>query len=133
MVLHEPFIITARLMAGVRVGGGFISIGPGPRNSEGRTRYAVFIDLPDGTEHEVTDLKSGCGGGDLVEGMVSLLCFLGAAAGSYRYRGCKYTGDPDDNSSLFPQPVTEWAYQNSDEIDMLRIEIEESKTTLIED
>jgi hypothetical protein len=127
MTIHAPFLITPRLMAGVRVGGAFISIGGGPRNSENRTRYGVFIDLPEGKEFEITDLRSGCGGGDLKSGMESLLSFLGAAAESFRYRGALWENvEADDNANLFPREVTEWAYQNGDEISMLEIEIQES-------
>lgn len=128
--MHPPFIITARLLAGVRVADAFISITFDGETSDGRARYRYYIDGPN-FEHEGNDLKSGVGGGSLVGGMESLLCFLGAAADSYAYRG-EYTGDPDDNSSLFPEVVTVWAHQHSDEIDMLRFEIEESETELIE-
>lgn len=121
MKLQAPFIITPRLCAGIQIGKAFISIADGERNQEGRTQYGVFIDLPDGSEHEVTDLRSGCQGGDLQEGMSSLLSFLGAAAESYRYAGMD-----GENSDLFPKPVTEWAYENSDEISMLALEIEET-------
>lgn len=121
LVIRSPFIITPRLMAGVKIGDAFISIGQGERNSEGRTQYGIFIDLPDGSEHEVTDLRSGCQGGNLQEGMASLLSFLSAAAESYAYKGMD-----GENSDLFPQAVTEWAYQNSDEISMLALEIEET-------
>ena len=132
MILHPPFIITARLLAGVQVGGAFLSIKFDGSTSEGRARYRYYIDGPD-FEHEANDLKPGVGGGSLVRGMSDLLCFLSAAAESYRYGKCTYTGDPDDNSSLFPEVVTTWAYQNDDEITMLRLEIEESETELIED
>jgi len=118
--IQSPFIITPRLMAGLKIGEAFISIGQGERNSDGRTQYGVYIDLPDG-EHEITDLRSGCQGGDLQGGMASLLSFLSAAAESYAYKGMD-----GENSGLFPQPVTEWAYQNSDEISMLALEIEET-------
>jgi hypothetical protein len=121
MKLQEPFIITARLMAGVKIGNAFISIGQGERNSEGRTQYGVYIDLPDGSEHEITDLRSGCQGGDIQEGMASLLSFLGAAAESYAYKGME-----GEHSDLFPEAVTKWAYQNSDEISMVALEIEET-------
>lgn len=130
MTLHPPFIITPRLMAGVQIGGAFISVGGGPRNAEGRIVYGVFIDLPDGSEHEITDLRSGCGGGDIQRGMGDLLAFLGAAAESYGYR--MRTGRQGENEHLFPAKVTEWAYQNSDEISMLQMEIEESEKPLIE-
>jgi hypothetical protein len=121
MTLKNPFIITSRLMAGVKIGEAFISIGQGERNSEGRTQYGVYIDLPDGSEHEIDDLRSGCQGGDIQEGMASLLSFLGAAAESYAYKGMD-----GEHSNLFPKAVTEWAYQNSDEISSLEMEIEET-------
>lgn len=127
MILKPPFIITARLMAGVKVGGGYISIGQGERNSEGRTQYGVYIDLPDGSEHEIDDLKSGCGGGGVQDGMAALLSFLSAAAESYSFRDCNWDNNSeDDNALLFPRPVVEWAYQNSDEIAMLEVEISET-------
>ena len=120
-------------MAGLQIGGAFLSMGKGQRNSEGRTMYGCFIDLPDGTEHEVTDLRSGCQGGELQEGFASLLSFLGAAAESYRYRKCDWANiGEDDNASMFPRAVTEWAYQNSDDLSMLGMEIEESESELIE-
>lgn len=118
-------------MAGLQIGGGFISMGVGPRNAEGRTAYGCFIDLPDGQEHEVTDLRSGCQGGDLAGGFASLLSFLGAAAESYAFR--MRTGRTGENEDLFPPAVVEWAYANSDEIAMLCCEIEESETELIEE
>ena len=131
MKLHAPFIITPRLMPGVQIGNAFISLGNGPRNSEGRTEYGCFIDLP-GYSHEVTDLRSGCQGGDITEGMASLLSFLGAAADSYRCAGCDWDRiTEDDNATLFPREVVEWAYQNSDEIYMIQMEIEESETAQI--
>lgn len=132
MKLHEPFIITPRLMAGVKIGqDSFISIGFYGETNDSRMAYQYFIDAP-GIEHTGHDLASGVGGGSLQEGMASLLCFLGAAAESYHYRGNRCTGDPDDNSSMFPEDVVEWAYEHSDEISMLQYEIEESKTDLIE-
>lgn len=124
MKLHTPFLITPRLMAGVNINGTFLSIGNGPRNADGRTRYGVFIDLPDGTEHEVTDLQSGCGGGGVRDGMENLLGFLGAAAESYSYR--QRTGRQGENEDLFPAKIVEWAAQNDDEISMTRLEIEEN-------
>jgi len=127
LTLHSPFIITPRLMAGLAIGGAFISMEIGPRNGEGRTEYGCFIDLPDGSEHEIKDLQSGCQGGELQEGFVSLLSFLAAAGDSYRYAGMK-----GEHSDLFPEPVTEWAYQNSDEISGLEYEIEETDNLISE-
>lgn len=131
MILHAPLIITPRLMAGLQIGGAFISIGNGPRNAEGRTVYGCFIDLPDGTEYEVTDLCSGCGGGGIQSGLADLLGFLGAAAESYSYR--MRTGRDGENEDLFPPAVVQWAADNADEISILGMEIEESETDLVED
>ena len=131
MKFTDPFIITPRLMAGLQIGGGFISVGRGPRNSEGRTTYGCFIDLPDGSEHEIAGLRSGCQGGSTQEGFASLLSFLGAAAESLRYRG-EWIDDPDDNMHLFPRPVTEWAAANCDEIGMLGCIVEETPELISE-
>ena len=123
-VITAPCIITPRLMMGVQIGTppAWISIGAGPRNSEGRTVYGVFIDLPDGTGHEVTDLRSGCGGGDDRSGLADLLAFLGAAAESYQYR--MRTGRSGENEDLFPPAVVQWAAENADEISLLQMDIE---------
>lgn len=120
-------------MAGLKIGGAFISMGAGPRNEEGRTQYGCFIDLPDGTSEEVTDLRSGCQGGDLQEGFVSLLSFLGACAEARSYGECKYD-DPNysEGSSLFSEAIGKWAQEFSDEIAVTRLEIEESEQPLIE-
>lgn len=134
MILHSPLIITSRLLPGVQIAGACISLGMGPRNSDGRTVYSCFIDLPDGAEHEVTDLRSGCGGGDVQDGLANLLGFLGAAAESrqYRERTCSTEIDPDSNEGLFPVAVVDWASENSDELSMLECELEEARG-LVED
>ena len=125
MKLKPPFIITARLMPGGKIGDAFISLGDGPSNAEGRTVYGCFIDLPGGYSHEVTDLRSGCGGGGIQDGMESLLGFLGAAAESYAYEQRNH-GTKGENTDLFPRPIVEWAHQNSDEISMLEFELSET-------
>jgi hypothetical protein len=126
MKLQSPFAISARLLPAVQVGDSWISIkladGYTP---DGRARYRYYIDTP-AFEHTNDDLASGCGGGSLQMGMESLLSFLLAAVESYRYRGCTWTGDPHDNSSLFPQQVVEWAYQHDSEIQSLQMELEEN-------
>lgn len=122
MLLQQPFGITSRLMAGVKCGDGEISIGYASRG-HGRTAYNVWLDLPAG-EFNITDLSSGMQGGDLQEGMSSLLAFLSAAAESYEYE--QRTGKPGENADLFPRPVVEWACQHSDELSCLQMEIEET-------
>lgn len=121
--LRDPWQISSRLMPAVTVGGAWLSIEPGPRNREGRTQYDIWIDLPDGGEYHVTDLRSGCGGGDVREGMLSLLSFLYAAAESY----------PDgENADLFPPAVVAWADSCADDLTMLQLEIDESPETIQE-
>lgn len=126
MTLHEPFIIGPRLMPALQVGGATVSLEiAGCRG--GRNSYRGYVDLPDGSEHEINDLS---GRGDLQDGFSALLSFLGAAAESYSYR--TRTGRTGENEDLFVPAVVQWAYQNEDEIGMLALETEE-RPGLIED
>lgn len=129
MKLRHPFIITPRLMAGVKIGEGFISIGYLGSDGNGRTGYDVWFDLPDGTEVNDQTLKSGVGGGTLQDGMSTLLAFLGACAEGRKYQ--TRTGRESECADLFPGDVGEWAEGHSDEIDMLQLEIEEAEATLV--
>ena len=129
MKLHDPFIITARLLPGVKVGDGYISIEYGGTTDDNRTRYRYQIDTPE-IEHTDNDLKSGGGGGSLQEGMASLLSFLDAAAESYDYH--LRTGSAGENEDLFPKNVVEWAYQNRDEIGLPQCVIEETPNLIEE-
>jgi hypothetical protein len=122
MILHAPFCVTARLMAGVKVGDGFISIGFSPRpGDEGRTRFQYHIDSGH-REYSNDDLQSGrFVSRTLQTGMEDLLSFLDAASEAVepgRERG--------KNADLFPDWVCEWAYQNADDLACLRCEIEET-------
>lgn len=127
MTLHEPFIIGARLMAALQIGGATVSLTYHGRARDNRRAYLGYIDMPDGSEHVIDDLS---GHGDLQAGFESLLSFLGAAAEAYDYT--TRTGRVSDNLTLFAPPVVEWAYQNADEIAMLALELEE-RPGLIED
>ncbi len=127
MNLREPIIITARLLAGVKVGVATISIDFAGHTSDGRTRYNYFIDTPL-FEYAGSDLKSGVGGGSLQAGLESLLAFLSAAAESYAYQ--MRTGRQGENADLFPANVLEWAYQHSDELSMLACELEEDRALI---
>jgi len=89
----------------------------GTRDEEGRVNYAYTIAAGD-WEHTGNDLHSGVGATpDVREGMESLASFLSAAAESYAYT--MRTGQASENASLFPEHVTEAAYTDSDELDML--------------
>lgn len=121
--IYEPLVITARLMAGARVGDSFISIEIAEQESSGRDRYRIYIDMPGGREFEIDDLRSGCQGGDIYEGMENLLGFLGAAVESHRYR--LRTGREGENEDLFVHEVVEWAEENENELTSLQIDLEE--------
>lgn len=130
MTLHPPFLISSRLLPAVTVGGATISA-----ESNGH----FIIDLPDGTEHTVTDLHPPqgrvAGRNDTPERLLaqmfaSLLCFLGACAESRARRGRDVMDG--ENSDLFPDNVGAWAESCSDELACLQLEIEESETDLIE-
>lgn len=125
MLIHTPCIITPRLLPGLSIGGGFISIEYAEqRRNHNRTSYRWFIDLPDGQEFSEADLASGCQGGTLQEGLGTLLCFLTAAAEGYAYE--QRNGGESENSALFPLPVVEWAHQHSEELSMIQYELEEA-------
>jgi hypothetical protein len=123
MTLRAPFKISSRLMPAFELGGATVSLAVGRTDREGRTVYQVYIDLPDGSEHAVTDLRSGCQGGSVREGFSALLSFLGAAAESRQYR--ERTGRAGENEELFAPAVVEWAAANSDELSMIACELEE--------
>ena len=119
--LHQPFLITPRLMPGLKVADAFISIAYSKLPARRGVRYEYHIDIP-GHEYSNADLESGMGGGTLVDGMSNLLAFLGACAEAVRHGK---PDDPDSNASLFPYEVGQWAAQHSDDIDYARCEIED--------
>lgn len=137
MKINPPCMITARLMAGIRIGDGTISIGYAKRRGdECRTRYQYYIDIPSG-EYSGDDIQSGNPvanhSNGLQSGLESLLSFLGASAESYQYdirRGGD--GTQGENSDLFPLAVVEWANQHSDELTMAAIELEETEDIIVE-
>lgn len=123
--IKDPCCITSRLMAGIKIGDGYISIEPYKPTDDGRMRYHYYIDT-EKFEYGGKDLRSGVGGGDGLQGMLAaLLDFLGACAESRRYSRGKE--DKSENYGLFPENVGEWAEQNSDEIDMAAEELREKK------
>jgi len=129
MKLHDPIIITPRLLPGVKIGDVFISITYDNDEADGRTRYRYYID-PLGPEEGFNDLQSGCQGGCLQDGLESLLCFLSNAGERYDYAmRLNVTPDPGDPDPFTPE-IREWCYQNSDEICVLQCEIEDPMATM---
>ena len=124
MTLKSPFIISSRLLPALQVAGATLSLERGP---------VFYLDLPDGSEHEIRDFSPGAGNRDIASWFAAMLGFLSAAAESRRYREWqrKYGVDPDSNEVLFNSTIVDWAAANSDEISMLEYEIEESEEELI--
>lgn len=125
--LSSPYFITSRLLAGVKIGMGTVSLGysstPG---REGRTRYEYFIDI-DNEEGEpvqywAQDLQSGAGGGDVRQGFGSLFAFLSSWAESCAYfdRAGDSEEEKREECDSFPLEIEDWARENSEEFDMLR-------------
>ena len=135
--LKAPFMITPRLMVGVKVQGpggkpDFISIIYAGRTDDGRMRYHYYIDLSDGREHEGNDLRSGVGGGNLQEGMEFLLSFLGAAGEAYSYKFRHGLADPE-NLDMFPDYINQWAYLNDSDLSILNVELQERRGELVKE
>jgi len=129
MKLRQPFIISSRLQAGLKIGDATISMEDVGLTSDGRTIYHYWIDGPN-FAYENDDLKSGIGNGNLQGGFASLLGFLGSDAEKYRYNmRSQYLAD---DYSFDSASVVEWACQNSDEISMLALEIEETPNLIKE-
>lgn len=89
---------------------------------ERRTVYYYSI-TGSGLDHrKYDDLRTGVGmdpgPGEM---LATLLSFLTACAESISY----LPGGGGENANLFPRDVAEWAAQHSDELAMLRFEIEE--------
>ena len=129
MKLHSPFIITPRLLPGLKIGENFVSLEYAGETHDGRTKFRAYFDIG-GKEFQDEQLKSGCQGGNLRYAFGNLLAFLGSAAESYAYS--LRTGRPGENADLFAPEIVEWAYQNLSEIDMLRFEIEETENLIDE-
>jgi len=126
MRIHPPCIITPRLLPGVSVGNGYISIEYSDRAPSGygrAERFRYYIDIDGADEHTADDLQTGAYGGGLQEGLSTLLSFLCAAAEAHDYTA--HTGRASDNDDLFPAYIAEWALEHSDEIAMLQVELEE--------
>lgn len=119
MILNPPFSIGARLLPAIKIGNGTISMEYDGQTSDGRIRYRYHIDLPD-FEWSRNDLRSGVGSGNLQQGFSSLLSFLSAAAESYSRHGME-----GENAEMFPEKVCEWAEQNSDELCLAQLQMDE--------
>jgi len=126
--LKPPFIITSRLLPGLRVGQAEIALERAGRTADGRDRFRWHVDLwpvdHGRMEFDGMDLCSGVGGGSLQSTFGSLLSFLSAFA--------EARNEDSDCWDLFPEGLREWARLNSDELGRLSMEIEETKNLIEE-
>ncbi len=127
MKLLPPFLISSRLLPALHVAGAWLSLEHVGYGAYGKAAYRWYIDL-DGEEYSAADL---CGHEPLQAMFGSLLCFLSACGEGVNYQ--ERTGRDSENADLFPPSVAEWAAANTDELDMLRCEIEETEAELIEE
>jgi len=134
MQLKSPFLITSRLMAGLEIGGATLQLERLPhRDDENRDVFKWTVDLPDGTEHNGADLRSGYGGCSMQEAFESLLSFLNAAGESFNYAERHgEDGMSGENSDCFPFAVTQWASGHTDLIDMTAMELQETEGLIVE-
>lgn len=117
MILNHPFCISPSLLPALKIGDGWLE-------SKGFSDFRVL--LPDNTEYEITDFRPGACS-DLVGNFAAILDFLSAWVEALQYPG-------SDNVDLFDknnEVLVYWATDNSDEITVLSVEIEESEMELI--
>ena len=112
------------------IGGATISIEHnGDYSSDNREVWTWYVDLADGEEFSASDLQTACGASATAQEMMeTLLTFLGACAESIKYndRSGRDQADPDSNSTLFPAGMHAWLTANSDEIDMMCLDLDEN-------
>jgi hypothetical protein len=120
LTLHHPLAISPRLLPGLQVPGGWLTVEPNGF-SQSRLSWTWRLDV-DGHEFAGTDLSTGAQYTHDEAGyraaLGAMLSFLGAAAETYRY------GSSDGDDPLFEESVLAWAHQNDDELSMLHAELE---------
>jgi hypothetical protein len=125
MKLSSPFFISARLAPAVRIADAVLSF----------DRGQFVLDLPDGSEHRITDFHFPAGRvhgatdeSELQDAFGAILSFLSACAESRAYARRRGRDESEgENSDLFPANVGEWAESVSDELGMLACELEETR------
>lgn len=119
MTLHPPFEISARLLPAIRIGSDTLS------HAIERGAIVFYLDCADGTEFCITGLRDpACGRASVVSRFEGMLSALGAAVDAYRYRVGRGEPYEDSNETMFEPAVTEWACQNSSEIERAWLDIE---------
>lgn len=118
----NPVAISPRMLPGVRVGDAWLSLEPTSHADHmGKPVWSWFIDGP-GIDASGDDLA---GWGDAGEMLGALCSFLSACAEARSYQ--TRTGRVSENADLFSDAVGEWAEQNSEELSMVSLELEEGE------
>lgn len=115
MKLHPPFIITSRLVPGLRIGDATLHLTSiGEWGDDGREEACFELEI-DGVGH-CDVVRSGVGTGfkSAVQAFHSYIGFLSAAAEAVQY-GRRH-GYKSDNADIFPPAVMQWADENYNEI-----------------
>jgi hypothetical protein len=114
MILHDPFIITARLLSGIKIGDAVLSLD---------TDMSISEDAKD-FSYSDSNLQSGvCGFASLVEVFETMISFMEAAGEAVRFN--MSSAHESDNSDLFPPNVMDWCYENADELYMLSCDLQD--------
>lgn len=122
MILHHPFFIGSALAPALKIGEHatltLLETKMGERDTavfELATPEFVYVD---------DQMQSGMQGFDsTVEAFATFLSFLDAAVESFDYE--HRTGRKDDDMTLFPRYVVEWAYENRSAVGEVRSSIED--------
>lgn len=127
MTLHPPFIITARLLPGLRLADAVLSYeGSAGITADHRDIASMVLDIPGQDEYIDDRMKSGCGGfRHTVDVFESFLSFLLAAVESFEYG--ERTGTDGENTDLFPRRIVEWASENKNEIESVLCDLHDEE------
>lgn len=129
MILHPPFMISARLLPALRLADGVLSLDKLEAERDGifggqRHRATFWLDAP-GLEYMDRELRSGVGGfKSPVQAFEGFLAFLDAAVESLRWERDN-PGRKGENTDAFPIKVVEWAMHNHMEIEAVRLDLYE--------
>lgn len=116
MILHPPFIITARLAPGLRLADATLSLLSCRPGDERRMRATFVLDIPGQPEYIDDSMQSGNGGfRSLVEAFEGYLSFMTACGSGIHYG--QRTGRKSENSDLFPTHIAEWIADNLQDIE----------------
>lgn len=127
MKLHHPFGISPLLLPGLKINDAWLSLVRVESDIlEPQRHRAVFrLDIPGLDTYHDDSLRSGYGGfRSTVEPFESYLAFLEACIESRRWEQWN-PGSKGDNSDLFTPHVADWAVDNSNEIECLRMDMTE--------